>query len=160
MSFALDCATASAYSSLVPGLHSAAARRLCAHTTRSTFVFSGRRGGPRNWRGRIVAKDQLTHHVWGNNPRRIRCRPGVHLLTRHPMRPLTHPTLHTLPHTHPSCTLPPGLRSGPYVCTIQSGRIVCMYVSFWHLCAAQLYVCMYNQKLVCIEMSLLLNIFG
>ena len=54
----------------------------------------------------------------------------------------------------------PGLRSGPYVCTIQSGRIVCMYVSFWHLCAAQLYVCMYNQKLVCIGMSLLLNIFG
>ena len=53
-----------------------------------------------------------------------------------------------------------GLRSGPYVCTIQSGRIVCMYVSFWHLCAAQLYVCMYNQKLVCIGMSLLLNIFG
>ena len=35
-----------------------------------------------------------------------------------------------------------------------------MYVSFWHLCAAQLYVCMYNQKLVCIGMSLLLNIFG
>ena len=27
-----------------------------------------------------------------------------------------------------------------------------MYVSFWHLCAAQLYVCMYNQKLVCIGM--------
>ena len=54
-----------------------------------------------------------------------------------------------------SCTRAAGLWSGPYVCTIPSGRIVCMYVQLRaFMYRLVLFVCMYVCMLVCMYVRL------